>query len=123
MFDGVPGQLNPSVSLLPARATAVADLSREEFEAWLRSFPPDTLIAARCSTSSCPIAKWLKNRGYVFVTVTADEWSYNDEEGRTRVEHHMPTWAYDFVVAIDNLVGRAAVTAARSLDVLKNIQT
>lgn len=93
------------------------DLSRESFEAWLRSKEPGAVVgsaAYRCG--QCPIATWLTEAAGAEVLVGR----YTCGIGE-RFNWALPMWAHRFIVAADER-RRESETAADCLAILAGIQ-
>lgn len=106
---------------------------KAEFRKWLRSLPPEEVVAERWDARSCPIANWLLKsklapNPYVRPDEIAEESAWRPDYGPVEP---LPIWANCFARSIDNLgrerrlsmasygYGYGPVTASDCLAVLR----
>lgn len=96
---------------------------KSEFRKWLRSLPPDEVVAESWNCCSCPLAVWLARTGiaespYISPGSDGGRWAPKALQ-RAECLTIMPDWANNFGSSIDMLGGYyRPVTAADCLRVL-----
>ena len=102
--------------------------SRTAFRAWLAAKPPEEVIAQEWVCYDCPLASWLRDKGFKAPYVSPDY--PNDSAWRPDGKEDpksLPTWANKFASTLDEqkcVAGPqrfAPVTAAECLAILDAI--
>lgn len=103
---------------------------KRSFRDWLRSFPPDAVIAKQWSCCKCPLARWMSDDlalpgPYVSPGETAAESCWRINYGEPNSERGLLTnWANIFALKVDKLAKSKSkyffgpVTASECLAIL-----
>jgi hypothetical protein len=92
----------------------------DEFEAWLRGFPQDEIIAISRDCHNCPVAKFLVHQGHSDVLVSVGAVLIDEEP------HSLPEWTAVLIEHIDLVTENQDtdyVTAQQVLTVLNRVKT
>ena len=91
-------------------------LDRSKFRAWLKTKQPDEIVGEQRTCHGCPITNfYLETTGGQEI-ITFERWGdYYIDRGYDK--RRMPTWAENFVVAVDD-EKNPKITAARALEIL-----
>jgi len=86
-------------------------LQKERFKEWLNLYEDRQEVGISCSSSACPIARYLDSQGYV-ATVT------DTQIGANLVRLRTPDWAESFIDKVDMLEDCTPVTKSMALQFL-----
>lgn len=110
-------------------------LDKDEFYKWLKTKPSSQLVGFTHLVSACPIAFYLRSKGFQYVSVSQHEVMV---ETRTKTyclikDDKLPAWIVEFVVKVDSAAFsdfpddinidsfHREVTASQALEVLQKL--
>jgi hypothetical protein len=104
-------------------------LHRKGFAKWVASHPPDEVIGMSCTTDSCPLTWYLRDKKGMRRPYANGKY-YWDDAGNMRVT---PPWASRFIDLVDRthvlrfsdgaaIFTKGGITASRALEVLAVVE-